>query len=164
MKIFFFSKYQEIMKMRVPLHQPAPNTDICSYQAQFCEQNLSEIFHHTSMWRMMLCQNWSITWKWIILMKIELFWCTFTSTEFGWKFRFQRNSFRPLVPSRSDMRNLPTACSWAPSFTCSSWGCCSCAAGKCPREQQEVEFYFHANKLKYLFSWIILKISFVWKG
>lgn len=74
-----------------------------------------------------------------------------------------KHSFRPLLPCQVRY-GKPSHCllwSWAPanvaapSLTCNSWGCWSCVAGNCPREQQDVEFHLHATKLRYLFSWII---------
>lgn len=83
----------------------------------------------------------------------------------------RKHGFRTLLPYQVRY-GKPSYCllwSWAPanvvapSLSCNSWGCWSCAARNCPREQQDVKFHFHATKLKYLFSCIFFKISFSWE-
>lgn len=75
----------------------------------------------------------------------------------------KKHSFRPLLlcqvkygePSFCLLWSGEPANAAAPSLTCNSWGCWSCLAGNCPREQEDIKFYFHVTKRKYLLFWII---------
>lgn len=48
----------------------------------------------------------------------------------------------------------------APSLTYNSWGCWSCLAGNCPREQQDIKFYFHVTMEIFAFLNYFLKFPF----
>lgn len=64
-----------------------------------------------------------------IWMEIELFWCTFIRAEFGWEFRFQRNIFQATYDLQIRYGKPSYCLQLNPSFTCNSWGSCSCGQG-----------------------------------
>lgn len=99
-----------------------------------------------------------------ILMEIEWFWCTFVSTEFGWKFRFQRNivsgHFCP-VDQIWETFLLPAA---EPHHSPAAPGdAAHVQQGNAPESSKTLNFLSMQTSWNICFPELFFKISFIWK-